>query len=162
MRKPRPIVSSLQEIIITREGDSVTITYKDPAYATTVLGIGPEIELMTDQEIVELYNDMLRDQARMVAENPYIATEIPLNSPQIKHHLDIGQWTPRGDVLRCVINDTMEGGREPVIEVDGRELSWHEFGKMICTYAGWGMRIEFVPEDAIHRRPKLAVREPTE
>ncbi|MBV8226359.1 MAG: hypothetical protein JO232_14355 [Verrucomicrobia bacterium] len=26
--------------------------------------------------------------------------------------------------------------------------------------AGWGMRIEFVPEDEVHRRPVLEVREP--
>jgi hypothetical protein len=51
--------------------------------------------------------------------------------------------------------------REPVITIDGQELSWQEFGTMLCTYAGWGMRIEFTPEDAVHRRPRLEVREPT-
>ena len=35
-----------------------------------------------------------------------------------------------------------------------------EFGTMLCTYAGWGMRIEFTPEDDVHRRPRLEVREP--
>ena len=53
-----------------------------------------------------------------------------------------------------------EEEREPVIEVDGKELSWHQFGRMICSFAGWGMRIEFVPEEETHRRPKIAVREP--
>jgi len=33
---------------------------------------------------------------------------------------------------------------------------------MLTVYAGWGMRIEFVPEDDIHRRPALEVREPDE
>ena len=46
-----------------------------------------------------------------------------------------------------------------MITVDDKELSWHEFGKMICTFAGWGMRIEFTPEGEIHRRPKLVVKE---
>ena len=31
---------------------------------------------------------------------------------------------------------------------------------MLTPYAGWGMRIEFVPDDQLHRRPKLVVREP--
>ena len=31
---------------------------------------------------------------------------------------------------------------------------------MLTTYAGWGMRIEFVPDDQSHRRPTLEVREP--
>jgi hypothetical protein len=31
---------------------------------------------------------------------------------------------------------------------------------MLTTYSGWGMRIEFVPEDEVHRRPVLEVREP--
>jgi len=31
---------------------------------------------------------------------------------------------------------------------------------MLTTYAGWGMRIEFVPDDQLHRRSALEVREP--
>ena len=49
---------------------------------------------------------------------------------------------------------------EPVITVDNKELSWREFGRLICTYAGLCARIEFVPEDETHRRPKVEVREP--
>jgi hypothetical protein len=35
-----------------------------------------------------------------------------------------------------------------------------QFGKLLTTYAGWGMRVEFVPEDEVHRRPAHEVREP--
>jgi len=31
---------------------------------------------------------------------------------------------------------------------------------MVGTFGGWGMRIEFVPDDELHERPKLEVREP--
>ena len=31
---------------------------------------------------------------------------------------------------------------------------------MLTMYAGWGMRIEFVPDDQLHRRPTHEVREP--
>src|ERR1035441_6695465 len=115
---------------------------------------------MTDQEIMALYNDSLRAQARLAAEYKHIAVEIPLGFPQIEYHA-CDQWTPRGNVLRCLIDDTVEEEREPVITVDGKELTWREFGRLVCTYSGWGMRIEFVPEDETHRRPKLEVRQPT-
>jgi hypothetical protein len=45
---------------------------------------------------------------------------------------------------------------------DGRERPLEEFGKLLSTYEGWGMRIEFTPDDATERRPRLEVREPDE
>jgi hypothetical protein len=42
--------------------------------------------------------------------------------------------------------------------VDDKDLTWREFGRLICAYAGWGMRIEFVSEDRTHRQ--LEVRQP--
>ena len=47
-----------------------------------------------------------------------------------------------------------------VVDVDEQELQLEQFGKLLTTYAGWGMRIEFVPEDELHRRPALEVRKP--
>jgi hypothetical protein len=41
-------------------------------------------------------------------------------------------------------------------------LSLQEFGTLLATYAGWGMRIEFTPDDATERRPQLVVRDPEE
>ena len=81
--------------------------------------------------------------------------------PQIEYFEKGDQWTPHGDVLRCVISD---GGpdNEPIIYVDDRELSWREFGRLMTTYAGWGMRIVFVPDDELHEEPQIEVREPEE
>jgi hypothetical protein len=31
---------------------------------------------------------------------------------------------------------------------------------MVGTFGGWGMRIEFVPDDEMHERPKLRVGDP--
>ena len=160
MRKPRPIVYSLEEVIITREETTAHIKYKDPDYGETGLVLGEKVQHMTDQEIIDAYNDTLRAQAEHARDFKYIAIEPPLASPQITFHQDCDQWTPRGDVLRCLIMDQSGDPREPVIIIDDKELSWAEFGTMLCTYAGWGMRIEFTPHDAIHRRPTLEVREP--
>ena len=61
-------------------------------------------------------------------------------------------------MLRCLIEDDENG--QLVVGVDDRELSLEEFGKLLTTRAGWGMRIEFVPDDRLHRRPVHEVREP--
>lgn len=53
--------------------------------------------------------------------------------------------------------------RSPVairIDVDDRTLSWHEFGKLLTSFAGWGMRLIVVPDDELHKTPRIEVREP--
>jgi hypothetical protein len=156
-RKERYIVR-LDEVTITREGDSAIIEYQEEDVPATHLKIGPEIAEMTDEEIVELFNDTLRGQALLAAEYKHVAVEVPLGSPQIKYHPRSDQWTPRGGVLRCLIEDDENG--QLVVGIDDRELSLEEFGRMLTMYAGWGMRIEFVPDDQLHRRPTHEVREP--
>jgi hypothetical protein len=52
----------------------------------------------------------------------------------------------RGAVLWCAVHDDDD---QAVIEIDERELSIEEFGRLLKTYAGWGMRISFVPEDEL-------------
>ncbi len=64
MRKPRPLVYSLDEVGITRGATSPHINYKDPDYNETTLTIGPEVEQMTDQEIINLYNASNAEQAK--------------------------------------------------------------------------------------------------
>ena len=75
-----------------------------------------------------------------------------------KYSAGADQWSPRGAVLRCLVEDDENG--QLVVGIDDQELSLEEFGRMLTTYAGWGMRIEFVPDDQLHRRPALEVREP--
>ena len=60
--------------------------------------------------------------------------------------------------MRCFIDDR-EGGLEPVVHVDDQEFSWEEFGRMLCCYAGWGMRVVFVPDDELDQSPKIVIRE---
>jgi hypothetical protein len=62
---------------------------------------------------------------------------------------------PRGDVLRCHIEDD-EAGQ------DDQELSLHEFRKLLMTHAGWGMRISLVPEVRVAEQPEIEGREPDE
>jgi hypothetical protein len=153
----------LDEVAITRDSIGAHIKYKDPDYGETTLTIGSKVFEMSDQQIVDIYNDALKAEAEHARNFNYVSIEPPLGSAQIEFHQEADQWTPRGNVLRCLIMDGGgEDGREPVITVDNKELTWQEFGSLLCTYAGWGMRIEFTPEDSIHRRPALEVREPGE
>jgi hypothetical protein len=156
-RKTRYIVRP-DEVIVTREGESAVIQYKEKGVPTTHFGIGPEITEMSDEEIVEMFNESLRNGAKLAADYKHVAVEVPLGSPQIKYFAAGDQWTPRGHVLRCLIDD--DENRQAVIQIDDKEFQIEEFGRMLTTFAGWGMRIEFVPEEEIHRRPATEVREP--
>ena len=66
---------------------------------------------------------------------------------------------PRGDVLRCIIDDGGPDG-EVVVHIDDQELSLREFGRLLRVHAGWGMRIAFVPEEFISENPKVEIRKP--
>jgi len=88
----------------------------------------------------------------------WTAIEVPVGSPQIKHQPGFeNEWAPRGGVLRCTIESD---GTQPTICIDDHEFSWAEFGQMVSTYAGWGMRVIFVPDDEIDKDPKIFVQEP--
>src|SRR5262249_3545035 len=93
----------------------------------------------------------------------YTATEVPLGRPQVRYFEDGDQWVPRGHVLRCqILSDAAiePDVEEPFVSIDGRDFTLAEFMKMVGSFGGWGMRIEFVPDDELHERPKLKVRDP--
>lgn len=157
MKSKRPYVVTLDQVQIRRNGESATITYADKAVGPIDFKLGPRIEGMTIGEILKAWNDCVRAMQRSADEYVHVAVEIPLGKPQIEYFERGDQWTPRGSVLRCAISDE---NMQPVIYVDDRELSWSEFGRLITTYAGWGMRIIFVPDDRLEETPRIEVREP--
>ena len=122
------------------------------------LTVGPALGSMTDAEILALFNDVVAARQSLADSYDAPCVEIPPGKPQIKFSRDSGQWVPQGEVLRCIILDNEH--REPVFEIDGKELSLGEFGRMLVVYAGWGMRIAFVPEELVHEQPKIQVRAP--
>ncbi len=158
MRKKRPCVANIDEVRIGRENTSAVIEYGDPTVATVHLEIGDEIRDTTDQQILDLHNEILRARRELAAEHVYFATEIPEGRPQIRYSERGDQWVPRGDVLRCVVSDGGEDG-EATVYIDDHELSLREFGRLLCVHAGWGMRITFVPEDELCEEPTTHVRD---
>jgi hypothetical protein len=157
MRKKRPRIATLDEVRISRDSEDAIIEFVDSTVATMHLRLGPDVQQMTDDEILENFNFVILAQQQMAAEYEHVAVEVPPGSPQIKYFERGDQWTPRGAVLRCLIDD-YDG--EAVISIDDQELSMREFGRLLATYAGWGMRIAFVPDDEIETPPRIEVREP--
>ncbi len=159
MRLRRPHVASLDQVRITREGEDAVIEYLNPGVSTTHLKVGPEVESMTDEEILDLHNVVIRTQEQIAAEYEHIAVEVPAGSAQVMYCKESMQWVPRSAVLRCLISDGGPDG-ELTVYIDEEELSLAEFGRLLCTYAGWGMRIAFVPEDETNQKPRIEIRKP--
>jgi hypothetical protein len=160
MRIKQPRRASLDEVRITREGDTAIIENADPTISTAHLSIGPQLSSMSDDAILDVFNAIIEAQEILASEYDRPLTEIPPGRPQVRYMEGADQWVPRGEVLRCHTEDDEAG--ELVVYVDDQDLSLREFGRLLTTFAGWGMRIAFVPEDRLAQRPEIEVREPNE
>jgi hypothetical protein len=159
-RKRPPGLMDLDVVRIDRRGDEAILTPRDPGVAVTHFRLGPQLARMSDDEILACFIDTIVAREQMAAEHPWVATEVPPGRPQMRYCPEADQWVLRGGVVRCIV-DTDEDGRA-IIVVDDRELSLEEFGGLLTKYAGWGMRIEFTPDDETAQRPRLEVRDPEE
>lgn len=144
---------------ITREGSSAVIAYLDPTVATTHLELGCDTSRLSDQQILERFNETMRARDALVASHKHVAIEIPAGKPQVEYFAPGDQWVPRGHVVRCIVDDGGPDG-EPIIDIDGREFSLREFGRMLTSFAGWGLRVCVVPAEEIEKEPTIEVREP--
>ena len=158
MRLKRPRPAAPDQVRIAREGDTAVIEYVDPSVRVVNLRVGPALATMTDAEVLELFNEMLEAQAEFAAGVDPTLTEIPPGLPQIEYSERSDQWVPRGQVLRCHIEDDAEGGT--VIHIDDVELDLAAFGRMLQVFSGFGMRIAFVDEEDVTEEPEILVREP--
>jgi hypothetical protein len=159
MRPKRPTHVLIDQVRVTREENEAIIDHADDSAPTSHLTIGPGIASMSDADIVAMYNDILDAQWALLQEWDKTVVEEPPGEPQIDYHEDSGQWVPRSEVLRCIVDDGGPDG-EVTIHIDDRELSLAEFGRLLRVHAGWGMRIAFVPEEFVTDNPKVKVRKP--
>ena len=159
MRPKRPTHVSIDQVRVTREGNAASIDHADASAPNVHLTIGPGIELMSDADIVAMYNDILDAQWALLQDWDKTVVEEPPGEPQNDYHECSDQWVPRGDVLRCIVDDGGPDG-EVTIHIDDGELSLAEFGRLLKVHAGWGMGIAFVPEEFATENPKVKVRKP--
>jgi len=159
MRPKKPTHVLIDQVRITRDGETATIDHADPNLSGAHLTIGPQIAAMTDADIVAMYNDVLDSQWALLQEWDKTVVEEPPGEPQIDYHEKSDQWAPRGELLRCIVHDGGPDG-EVIIHIDDKELSLREFGRLLSVYTGWGMRIAFVPEEFVTENPKVKIRKP--
>jgi hypothetical protein len=114
------------------------IDHADRRVSGARIGIGPGTAAMTHADIVETYNDILDAQCGLLHEWDKTVVEEPPGEKQIDYHENSDQWVPRGDVLRCIIDDGGPNG-EVTIHLDDQELSLAEFGRLLSVHAGWGI-----------------------
>jgi hypothetical protein len=160
MRSRHPYIARPEDVTITRRENEIEVRYREKDIHVHVYRLDSDTPPLSDDEVLDMHNETLRERAALAAKYKHIAVELPLNSPQIMQDRASGRWSPRGGVIRCAIDDNTKG--ELVFGIDKNDLTLREFGQLLETYIGWGMRIEFVPEDEMHRRPRLSVREPAE
>lgn len=159
IKKPRP--ARLDEVLISREGEYANIEFREPGISGVNLKLGPKVQTMTDRQILIAFNRSVRAMEELSRNYVHRPVEIPAGKPQIRYFAAGDQWVPRGDVLRCVIEDGGPDG-EAIIWIDDRELSLKDFGRLLTTHAGWGMRIVFVPDNDLESMHPIEIREPEE
>jgi hypothetical protein len=152
VKKPRR--ASIDEVRITRKDHAATIEHADPTVSTVHLTIGPQIGSMSDSDILDLLNATIKAQDRLAAECDHILIETPPGRPQIHFHEGSEQWVPRGDVLRCHIEDDEAG--EVVVYVNDQELSLHDLASCSGPMRGGECAFRSCPRTAwlISRRSK--------
>ena len=158
MRFKKQFVASLDQVKITRKGEVAVIEYADPDLGGTNLTLGPKIHAMTDQDILDTHNEILETIDELRATTEHVAREIPVGRPQLEYSARSDQWVPRGDVVRCVV--TCDDNGRALVDIDGREFTMEEFGKMLLSHEGWGMRLTFVDEAHVDEAPAIEIGDP--
>ena len=155
MRRPSSV--SPDEVHITREEHTALIEHADRSTPTTHLTLGPRISEMSDEEILAEYNLVLAHHAEAIDSHDNVCREVPLGRPQITWDERCQHWVALSDVLRCVIEDGGPEDSRVTLRIDDRELTLAEFGRLLETHAGWGMRITFVPEEYLADPPEIEI-----
>ena len=104
-RIKKPQQASLEEVRIEREGEYAVITFADETIGGMHLRLGPEVQQMSDIEILECFNEVVAAMDTSVNAWDRTVIEIPVGKPQIEFASTSEQWVPVGDVLRCIIDE---------------------------------------------------------
>ncbi len=162
VRPKRPYIATPDQVRITRNAHGAVIDYAEENVSSVRLRISTgDVATMTDEEVLAVHNQCIGAQEASAAAFEWVAVEVPPGTPQVKRDRRSGRLVPRGDVLRCHITDGSEVEGDPVaIYIDDQEYTLREFGEVLSMYAGWGMRVAFVPDDEVYEEPAIEVRKP--
>ncbi|MDQ5936793.1 MAG: hypothetical protein QG574_4129 [Cyanobacteriota bacterium erpe_2018_sw_21hr_WHONDRS-SW48-000092_B_bin.40] len=154
MGRAKQKVAFAKEVIIKRSGETATIDFLDKSLGGTHLTICPQITEMSDADILRLYNDIVLTQERMIAD--FRPTEMQEGLPQIGIAPYYKDLTIYSQTLRCEVTSG-ESPDDTVIEIDDKQLTWSEFGKLISPYIGLGMRIQFMASEQLVNPPDSVI-----
>ena len=84
-----------------------------------------------EQDLFELMGQMVPRIRRLLAQQ-HLKTEPHMPG------LHIADFLVRGRITW----DDNEDGRLPMLVIDGREISWEQFGRMVMGFEGWQFRFE--------------------
>lgn len=92
---------------------------------------GYEFQILSDAQ-----SDILELMARLVERMRRALSQ--------RHLVDEGEgFSIADDVVRGKISCDLESqGRAPMLVIDGREISWDQFGQMMMTFEGWQFKLE--------------------
>ena len=82
-----------------------------------------------DQDVLALLGRLVERMRRTLSVNHLVPSE---------HGLQIADQTVRARIEW----DETQDGRMPLLVIDGREVSWEEFGRKLMTFEGWQFRME--------------------
>lgn len=74
-----------------------------------------------------------------------------LSTRHLEYHAESHTWGTCGDIIRGQIKwNPQHEGQVPLIIVDGKEVAWEEFGRIMMTYEGFQFILKFVdPADDV-------------
>jgi hypothetical protein len=84
-----------------------------------------------EQDLFELMGQMVPRIRRLLAQQ-HLKTEPHMPG------LHIADFLVRGRITW----DDNEDGRLPMLVIDGREISWEQFGRMVMSFEGWQFKFE--------------------
>ena len=113
MRKKKPRRASPDEVKISRSGEEAIIAFADATISTTHLRIGPRVHEMSDQAILDIFNDVMAAQDQLVAEWENIVVEIPPGRPQIKYSVSATSGYRAATCFAAISTTAAQTGRSP-------------------------------------------------
>ena len=104
---------------------------------------GPPVFIDDPREYLLPAYGGIMDSKSLVA----LALEGECASCQIEYHEASDTWVPVDFILTGSIG--YQDWNRPLIIIDGRELPWEEFGRLVLTHEGWNFRLQFIdPSEA--------------
>lgn len=82
-----------------------------------------------DDDLLSLLGHLVERMRRSLSVKHLVASD---------HGLQIADQTVRARIEW----DETQDGRVPLLVIDGRDVSWEEFGRMLMTFEGWQFRME--------------------